>query len=313
LESDGSLSVSTLLNLAAKKELDFLAITDHNVHSGWFHNSRNTCLLIKAIELTTYYGHANAFGLYDWVDWRIGKDKYGVNDMIQEVHQQEGLFSINHPRTGNSPNDHAAWKIVSTDYQQVDALEVWNASVINKDSLVDQETLQFWDHLLNQGYRITGIGGSDAHYQNPVKQPLGCPMTYIYANSLSERSLLEGIKKGHVFITVGPEVFFTATNKTGKKVMAGDDLILVSPKEEIGLHLKIKNAPINTKVRLIKNGEIVHSENINSPGCFSTVWLEELNLTEISPCKIWYRVELYGEEGLIALTNPIYFSLAENI
>ena len=57
---------------------------------------------------------------------------------------------------------------------------------------------QLLGEYLNQGYHITGIGGSDNHNaQTPAarKSAIGSPTTVIYANDLSVESILEASAK----------------------------------------------------------------------------------------------------------------------
>ncbi|MBN1139040.1 MAG: CehA/McbA family metallohydrolase, partial [Anaerolineae bacterium] len=71
-EAQGSLH--DLLAAARAQGLDFLAITEHNTVShlvemaGW--PEPPSPLVIPAMELTTYHGHANALGIRRWHDFR---------------------------------------------------------------------------------------------------------------------------------------------------------------------------------------------------------------------------------------------------
>ncbi len=315
-ESDGALEVRDLLRLAVIRGLDFLAITDHNVHTAWQQfppDLSEFCLPLAGIELSTYYGHGNALGVRDWVDWRIGLGKYGVNEMIRRVQELGGIFSINHPRTGKLPQGHACWQAAGVDYNLVDAVEVWNAPVYSNGSGANLESRRFWDQLLNQGFRITGIGGSDAHYLDGSRQPLGIPLTYVYARSLSQTGIITGIKRGNVFVTAGPRVYFTAATQSGAKAMVGEELLLSKCRELIWLHVNIKDAPPGSEVRLVKNGEPWLSEPVSRDGLFSIAWCDNDALRKPDGLT-WYRVEVYapkqsnspGGDGLLAITNPIY-------
>jgi hypothetical protein len=315
-ESDGALDARDLLRLAVIRGLDFLAITDHNVHTAWQQFTPGLpefCLPLNGIELSTYYGHGNALGVSEWVDWRIGLGKYGVNEMIRQVQELGGIFSINHPRTGKLPQDHACWRAEEVDYSLVGAVEIWNAPVYSNGTGANQQSRRFWDQLLNQGYRITGIGGSDAHYLEGSRQPLGIPLTYVYARSLSQTGIITGIKRGNVFMTAGPIVDFTATTNSGAKAMVGEELLLSKRQELIWLQVNVKDAPVGSSVRLVKNGEPWMSEAVSHDGLFSIAWCDKDALGKPDGLT-WYRVEVYapeqanspGGDGLLAITNPIY-------
>ncbi|MGD0152528.1 MAG: CehA/McbA family metallohydrolase [Thermacetogeniaceae bacterium] len=322
-ESDGTLEVRDLMHLAIIRGLDFLAITDHNVHTAWQQLATELsefCLPLTGIELSTYQGHGNALGVRDWVDWRLGLGDYGVNEMIRRVQELGGIFSINHPRTGKLPIGHACWRAEDVDYNLVDAIEVWNAPVFSNGTGANQESRRFWDQLLNQGYRITGIGGSDAHYTDGSHQPLGVPLTYVYALSLSQAEIISGIRKGNVFMTVGPKIYFTATSQSGTKAIVGESLALSQCREQVWLHINIKGAPLGSELRLLKNGTPCLSEKISDTGLLSIAWSDDEALGAAGS-QTWYRVELYastkesapGDDGLLAITNPIYVDVAPGL
>ena len=68
--------------------------------------------------------------------------------------------------------------------------------------------IPFWQEQLNQGFHITGIGGSDNHNAK-VSLPLpggsmaiGLPTTVVHASELSMKAILDAIRAGRVFIDV---------------------------------------------------------------------------------------------------------------
>ena len=64
-----------MLHAAARQAgLDFLAVADHNTTTQrrYFHPSSSPDLVfVRAMEVTTATGHANVFGVDDWVDFRM--------------------------------------------------------------------------------------------------------------------------------------------------------------------------------------------------------------------------------------------------
>src|ERR1700751_5683790 len=89
------------------------------------------------------------------------------------------------------------------DMHLVQAIEAVNGM----DAMLPDTGIPFWQHLLDQGYRLTAVGGSDNHN---AKQSLiqlgggwvGTPTTVVHANELSMPAILAGIRAGHVFIDV---------------------------------------------------------------------------------------------------------------
>src|SRR5690606_36424583 len=90
-----------LLHAAAKQAgLDFLAIADHNTitQRRFFHpHSSPDLVFVRAMEVTTAIGHANVYGVDDWIDFRMTKssDAHVLADL---VHEKGGLLSINHDK-----------------------------------------------------------------------------------------------------------------------------------------------------------------------------------------------------------------------
>lgn len=228
--SDATGTVADLAAVARAQGLDFVAITDHNTLSYLPELARHSApdlLLIPGIEISTYRGHANVWGLREWVDFRATRD----DDMrrIRERVRELGLpFSINHPKY-NGPE----WEFETT--VEADAVEGWQAPWW----FSNYESLAFWNRLLRQGQRIALVGGSDKH-QKPfdgtlTPYELGTPTTWVYASNLSERTILDGIGRGHVFVSQGPPgplVELTA-RAVGQTAMMGDELCVPAGAEVV--------------------------------------------------------------------------------
>jgi hypothetical protein len=155
-----------------------------------------TPLVIPAVEITTYHGHANALGIRRWPDFRC-RTAGQVAALRAEVQADGALFVINHPKVTGPPWE---WG----DEVQADAVEAWQ----HPWPVFNYQSLALWDRLLKQGRRITAVGGSDKH-QGPFDGSLGFheigqPCTWVYAEELSASGLLAGLRAGHAFISAGP-------------------------------------------------------------------------------------------------------------
>ncbi|MDQ1665353.1 MAG: multiple sugar transport system permease protein [Actinomycetota bacterium] len=89
VHSDGTLTVAQLAQLGAAQGLDFLAVTDHNTIS---HHSSLAAAgaaagiqLVPGQELTTGFGHANAFGDVGWIDFREPADTWWPGPLLLRV------------------------------------------------------------------------------------------------------------------------------------------------------------------------------------------------------------------------------------
>ena len=74
--SDGRWGIDAIVAYAKLASLDFIALTDHNTHTGTqplreaLRAAGLPTVVIPGLELTTYGGHANALGIDGWADWR---------------------------------------------------------------------------------------------------------------------------------------------------------------------------------------------------------------------------------------------------
>jgi hypothetical protein len=220
--SDASGSVATLIRAARAQGLDFCAVTDHNTSShllDLFAYAPSDLLLIPGIEITTYRGHANVWGVRSWIEFRAHttKDMRRIRD---HARARGVLFSINHPKPGGPP-----WEYGDID---ADAIEGWQAPWF----LGNTRSLAYWEALLQKGKRPTLVGGSDKHqgtFDGTLSAyEVGTPTTWVYAQNLSEQAILEGIQRGHVYLSrnpSGPHLFFTAQGM-GQSAIAGDEIKL---------------------------------------------------------------------------------------
>ncbi|MGC1304008.1 MAG: CehA/McbA family metallohydrolase [Caulobacteraceae bacterium] len=219
--------------------LDFIAMSDHNTGSHYdamreLQPAFDTLLLIPAVEVTTFQGHANVFGTTEPVDARLGGPTVpNVGAILDQVHDLHALISVNHP---TSPTDETCrgcgWSPTDTDWSRVQSVEVLNAGELwgaMGDARVKRPGVAFWRDLLNQGHHLTGVGGSDNHDMELGRLGVGFPTTVVYAPELSERAILDAIKAGHVFIDVRGTrdglLELTAQAGSGHAIM-GDTLAL---------------------------------------------------------------------------------------
>jgi hypothetical protein len=234
--SDAQGSVADLAAAARTQALDFLAVTDHNTISHLpelAQHSDRDLLLIPGIEITTHHGHANVWGIREWIDFRATTDAE-LEQIRARVSEQHLPFSINHPKYGGPE-----WTFGTM--AGADAVEAWQAPWW----FSNYESLAFWDGLLQQGKRIHLVGGSDKH-QKPFDGQLtahevGMPTTWVYADNLSERAILDGIRAGHVFVSQspqGPRLELTAS--TGKQTAMMGDALDVDTGTEIAFQCQVQ-------------------------------------------------------------------------
>ena len=318
--SDGTGSLADLAAAARAQDLDFVAVTEHNTvsHLPYLAQaggddpsgraSGRSLLLIPGQEITTYYGHANAWGIQSCQEFRC-RDDATMARIIDAVHAGGALFSVNHPKY-NGP----AWEYSSD--LPFDCVEAWQGLwMANND-----QSLDFWDSLLRQGRRVVAVGGSDKHIAPFTGQlsfyDIGTPTTWVYAEELSTAGILGGIRAGHVFISAdpqGPELYLAAdADEDGVyEGMMGDEVIVAAGQPVILLAQVVDGRGL---VLRIVSGDGVESVPVESDD-FAHCWQAR------PQDDTFYRLELVEPGGAKAglnpaalvrraLSNPIYVTIA---
>jgi hypothetical protein len=150
---------------AATRGLDFIAISDHNTISHYdamreLQPYFDRLLLIPAREITTFEGHANVYGTTEFIDFRLATGHVTIDDILRQTQRLHGLFSINHPGLpSGSLCMGCGWSAKDTDYSLVGAVEAINGGTLDGP----MSGIPFWQKRLNEGFRLTGVGGSDNH------------------------------------------------------------------------------------------------------------------------------------------------------
>ncbi|MCA1440940.1 PHP domain-containing protein [Ensifer sp. IC4062] len=187
-----------LLHAAARQAgLDFLAVADHNTTTQrhYFHaHSSPELVFVRAMEVTTAEGHANVFGVDDWIDFRMTRreDSHKLSQIVQE---KGGLLSINHDKP-----------TIPWDYElpRIDCMEVWQQTWFARNWI----SLRRYQERLASGWKLSAIGGSDFHQparllpEGPLV--LARPTTVLWLPELSEDAVLAAMKAGRGYVTESP-------------------------------------------------------------------------------------------------------------
>jgi len=310
--SDAIYTPDQLVQISRDEGLDFITITDHN-SIGAFPQLTNLdgFLVIQGIEITTPEGHWNVFGFEGKQEWMRAVDGRGISvslggeyptipDLLGEIHSHGFLNSINHPLL--RPWE---WQISSTDLRLIDCLEIWNDPLWPDNAQANPLAIEMWSHWLNQGLRITAIGGSDFHLlpgdheQFPGERP-GLPTTYVAAQSLTSGEILGGLRKHRAYVSISPQLAFIAELQ-GIKYEIGDQMPDVGG--QVDLHFSISAGSPGCYAHIIKNdaqlacvsdlmdGQTYHVQDSADQGGWA-----------------WYRLDILDANGAyLAVTNPIYY------
>jgi hypothetical protein len=309
--SDGTAGVDALIAAAQAQGLDYLAVTEHNTPShlpDLMRLAPPETLLIPGIEITTYRGHANLWGVRDWHEFRATNDD-AMRQIREQARAHGHLFSVNHPKPGGPP-----WAYGEP--FEPDAVEGWQAPWFFGNYL----SLAFWEDLLRRGQRPTLVGGSDKH-QGPFTGQLsgyevGTPTTWVYASALSEHAILDGIRAGHVYLSrdpSGPRLSFTA-RAAGNEAMIGDTLE-VARGDEVTFHCQVCDAPPPSMLRVLGlRGEAAQFAVTGSS--WEHTWTERQDEAGYARVEVIEPPDAPLDRdpaGLIAyaISNPIYLQVAD--
>lgn len=297
---------------ARDAKLDFVAITDHNTITQLADIRRlqkdyPKTLLIPGTEVTTFFGHANVIGNSDFVDFQLGSDRLPtLGKLFDEAAVQGAIVSINHP---SLPSGEicmgCGWTAKDTAWSRVTALEVINGSTLRTGGAeADAGGIRFWENLLNQGYRITAIGGSDNHdatdHMGAKQSPIGRPTTAVHANALSTHDIIAGVKSGRAFVDAAnlPGATLDLRAELGGQTAVMGGTLKLRPRDAITLQVLTTNLPAGAKVELVSGNNDVTQPQAEP--------LYRVSLTSGAKHG-WVRANVRDASGrLLLLGNPVY-------
>lgn len=235
------------LEAAAGRGLDFVAVTEHNTTS--HHQALaelqplyGDLLLIPGREITTFQGHANVFGVTAPMDFQLGGPRAPtLASILDQVAAAGGLASINHPGLPSGEACMGCGWTAPSDDGRIQAVEVVNGAI----SSGPLSGFRFWEARLNEGRRITAVGGSDNH--DPAlagDRAVGVPTTVVHADNLSQDAILAALRAGHAFVDVQgtrDRLLDITAEANGVAARMGDVLNL-RPGEDARLRIRVKGA-----------------------------------------------------------------------
>jgi hypothetical protein len=290
LHSDGKWDVPDLVQYGLENHLDFVTLTDHNTVSGLAQMDRlasGALLTMGGTELTTYYGHALALGVRRWQEWRVGASGLTMPQLAEKVMQDGGLFIIAHPHSIGDPYCTGCnWQYLDMMPGNARCVEIWN-SVWDGES-GNEKGLRLWYDWLNAGYRMVATAGTDIH--RPLTDPRP-GFNIVYAIERSEQAILDAIRKGHLYLSAGPQLEFAAA----PDLMMGDCAIT----DTLDLHLRWQGCSKDDCIEIVVNGNTQTTLIANLTG--------EHRWTLHHPDARWCIATVRSADGYMrAITNPIF-------
>ncbi len=310
---DAMASFLQITALAQSRGLDFVNISDHNTVSqhaliAALQPMFPSFLILRGAEITTYTGHGNAVGLHDYIDHRLGRDNRTVAGIAADVAAQGGIFIVNHPMLDlGTVCIGCAWKHVDdTPWDQVQGMEIITGNYDAGVTAFVPRVLTLWDSLLDQGYRLAAMGGSDDHTAGtstgPTASEIGSPTVLVLADNLSEAAIMDAVRAGRTIVQLsGPDdplVEFTMKTKTGVAEI-GDTVDQIA-RAQFTAHV---TGGDGTFVQLWRNGKLVAHQAV--VGDDFTTTFEDAPEVGTTPTR--YRLHVIdGASRPLVVTSHIY-------
>jgi hypothetical protein len=298
IHSDAIWEVPELAAYARSQHLDFAVLSDHNTVAGLAEMDAacaDDLLTIGGMELTTFWGHALALGIRNWIDWRIIPGGRTMKQIEAEVTASGGLFIIAHPRGVGDPYCTGCdWTYATMMPGTARVIEIWNGNWISESN--NETGLAQVYEWLNEGYRLALTAGTDNHGRDLESMRYG--FNAVYAEELSEKEILRAVRAGHLYLSTGPKLEMEATAGSQKAMMG--DVLKVAGGSTVHLIFQCSDYPPGAKLELIVDG--VSKDHL-------LVSSHLTNFIELKSSQArWCLLTLRAPDGeMLALSNPIYF------
>ncbi|HEX7899958.1 MAG TPA: CehA/McbA family metallohydrolase, partial [Planctomycetota bacterium] len=211
----GDASVEERRLTLAGEGVELPIVTEHNQHRTYEGGPRFTP--IGGNEVTTKKGHFNVFPATGPVpDWKEERWPELMRSMRASGAQ---VVILNHPRDLHSnfrPFDHL--EPITGELKMgggFDAVEVINSGALQSDPM---QLFRDWFALLNHGYRVAGVAGSDSH--DVARYTVGQGRTYVAVDdrdpgNLDVAAAVESFRAGRVQACLG---LLTKLERVGEEV-----------------------------------------------------------------------------------------------
>lgn len=186
--SDGVVSPADVVLLAQDRQLDVVAVTEHNVTfpakiARLFAELLNSrVLVLVGEEVTSRDAHLLALGIEETVDPR-----QSVRAVAAEVHAQGGVIAAAHPVK-------MYWPALEPACDQLDAVER-----IHPLAFREPQAWGAWSDVVEFQRRCgnpPSLGNSDFHFGPDFAQP----RTYLFVESLTREGVLDAIRSGRTVV-----------------------------------------------------------------------------------------------------------------
>lgn len=294
LHSDGKHTPADVCRRAREAGHDFVVITDHNNTTHQIESIDEPDLLrIVGEEVTTPGGHASVWGLGGWrdyVDFRVIPGDERIKDLVRAVSERGALVSINHPTAD----------CAECSWEHAIPPGVIGMEISAPDPAGRATQMALWDTLLRRGRRMVAVGSSDWHSPD---RPIGVASVRVWADELSEKAILAGIRAGRVVVMADgatlPPVLVARAGGTEARI---GDTLTVDRGASTMVEVATPAVLARGRVDLVWDGTVVDT---------ATATLATPVRFERTVGKDGYlRAHVYAFDGTpVAVTNPVYLKV----
>ncbi len=168
--------------------------------------------------------------------------------------------------------------------------------------------MPYWQARLNEGFRITAIGGSDNHDADlplDTASAIGRPTTVVEANGLSESAVLAGIAAGRVFIDLdGPRPRTVDLEaKVGERSAKMGGVLTAGARESVSFFILVHGVAAGA-IEVVEDGKTIAGPPDATLAGGDIV--RPFSLTTDGR-RHWVRINVRDPRGrLMLIGNPIY-------
>jgi TolB protein len=181
------------------------------------------------------------------------------NPYLEGVRAQGGLGGFMHPYTSapRSPAN-AASTLIALDLA-LGLGDYYDIGALYSDEIGSAD---FYNRLLNAGFRVAATGGTDNFSDVWLDPPPGSDRTFAHLSGpLTHQTWLEAVKRGRTFFSTGPLLFLQVEGRE-----PGDEIALpASAPSSLRVQAQVQSiAPVET-LEILVNGDVVQTVRATDP------------------------------------------------
>ncbi len=259
--------------------------------------TREGSLCIPGLVVGSCEGWLVAIGVRERIE-----TNQSLEGMIDSIHENDGVAYITHPMQEGNCTEWRRWDISTWDGLAV-------TSPMTQTRQDDDEALEKWHTLLNNGHHVSAFGEVDikpftSTYSLTDMLDSSYQCLYIEDN-LTEDSVREALLSGRFYVTNGPVLNFAVNGHgPGEEVNA-------SYGNYVNISLDVSSAAAFSRVRIIKNGVVIQ-EIGKSLNRYS------VNMASIVARDTWFSADVWGgdytaeyHDFVHAISNPVWIRVVE--